>query len=101
MGTVNSTPKPPVTLGMIADAAQRAALAQAWDWLRRTVPAGANLHADSRRVMPGDVFVAYAVKGADSRGFIADAVERGAAAVVWQSDDFTWPASLESLGNVP
>jgi UDP-N-acetylmuramoyl-L-alanyl-D-glutamate--2,6-diaminopimelate ligase len=101
MGTVTPTPQNPATLAMIADAAERATLAQAWDWLRRTVPAGATLQADSRRVMPGDVFVAYAVKGADSRGFIADAVERGAAAVLWQSDDFTWPASLTSLANVP
>lgn len=98
MGTVNSTP---VTLTMITNATERATLAQAWDWLRRTVPAGAILHADSRRVGPGDVFVAYAVKGADSRGFIADAVERGAAAVLWQSDDFTWPSGMANLGNVP
>lgn len=101
MGTVNPTPATPVTLAMIANATERATLAQAWDWLRRTVPAGAILHADSRRVGPGDVFVAYAVKGADSRGFIADAVERGAAAVLWQSDDFTWPSGVANLGNVP
>lgn len=101
MGTVNPTPATPVTLAMIANATERATLAQAWDWLRRTVPAGAVLHADSRRVGPGDVFVAYAVKGADSRGFIADAVERGAAAVLWQSDDFTWPSGIANLGNVP
>ncbi|VVE82183.1 UDP-N-acetylmuramoyl-L-alanyl-D-glutamate--2, 6-diaminopimelate ligase [Pandoraea sputorum] len=101
MGTVTPTPHNPATFAMVADATDRAVLAQAWDWLRRTVPAGATLHADSRRVTPGDVFVAYAVKGADSRGFIADAVERGAAAVLWQSDDFTWPASLTSLANVP
>lgn len=101
MGTVTPTPQNPATFAMVADATDRAALAQAWDWLRRTVPAGATLHADSRRVTSGDVFVAYAVKGADSRGFIADAVERGAAAVLWQNDDFTWPASLTSLANVP
>ncbi|SUA91632.1 UDP-N-acetylmuramoyl-L-alanyl-D-glutamate--2,6-diaminopimelate ligase [Pandoraea pulmonicola] len=101
MGTVTPTPRNPATLAMIADAAERAVLAQAWDWLRRTAPAGATLHADSRSVAPGDVFVAYAVKGADSRGFIADAVERGAAAVIWQSDGFTWPASLAGVANVP
>lgn len=101
MGPVTPTPQNPATFAMIANAAERAALAQAWDWLRRTVPAGATLHADSRRVLPGDVFVAYAVKGADSRGFIADAVERGAAAVLWQTDDFTWPASLTRLASVP
>lgn len=94
MGTVNPTPQ---TLTMIADAAQRKTLQQAWDWLRRTVPAGATLQADSRRVGAGDVFVAYAVKGADSRGFIADAVERGAAAVLWQPEDFTWPAALADV----
>lgn len=91
MGAVNPT------LAMIPDARERAALEHAWQWLSATVSAGATLHADSRRVGPGDVFVAYAVKGADSRGFIADAVERGAAAVIWQSDDFTWPAAITDV----
>jgi UDP-N-acetylmuramoyl-L-alanyl-D-glutamate--2,6-diaminopimelate ligase len=40
------------------------------------------LTADSRRVQPGDVFVAYPGAQADGRNFIAQAVARGAAAVI-------------------
>ena len=40
------------------------------------------LTADSRRVQPGDVFVAYPGAHADGRNFIAQAVARGAAAVI-------------------
>ena len=61
-------------------------IADAVDWLRRRVAAGADLHADSRAIRPGDVFVAYAVDGADNRPHIADAVARGAAAVLYQPD---------------
>ncbi len=38
--------------------------------------------ADSRRVQPGDVFVAFPGAHADGRDFIAQAVARGAAAVI-------------------
>ena len=38
--------------------------------------------ADSRRVQPGDVFVAFPGAHADGRDFIAQAVARGAAAVL-------------------
>ncbi|MCC7269080.1 MAG: UDP-N-acetylmuramoyl-L-alanyl-D-glutamate--2,6-diaminopimelate ligase, partial [Rhodocyclaceae bacterium] len=44
----------------------------------------ASLCADSRAVAPGDVFVAYPGARADGRRFIADAVARGAAAVLWE-----------------
>jgi UDP-N-acetylmuramoyl-L-alanyl-D-glutamate--2,6-diaminopimelate ligase len=40
------------------------------------------LTADSRRVQPGDVFVAFPGTHADGRDFIAQAVARGAAAVI-------------------
>ncbi|KAF1044300.1 MAG: UDP-N-acetylmuramoyl-L-alanyl-D-glutamate--2,6-diaminopimelate ligase [Herbaspirillum frisingense] len=60
------------------------------DWLRGAAPA-AQLTADSRRVAPGDVFFAY-VGDADGRSYIADAVERGAAAVVYEAAGFDWPA---------
>jgi UDP-N-acetylmuramoyl-L-alanyl-D-glutamate--2,6-diaminopimelate ligase len=40
------------------------------------------LTADSRRVQPGDVFLAYPGAQADGRNFIAQAVARGAAAVI-------------------
>jgi len=63
------------------------------DWLRQSAP-GAQLTADSRRVAPGDVFFAY-VGDADGRSYIADAVERGAAAVLFEAEGFTWPAALD------
>lgn len=46
---------------------------------------------DSRQVRPGDLFVAYAGDRADGRSYIAEALERGAVAVLWQpGDDFVW-----------
>ncbi|MDT3671393.1 MAG: UDP-N-acetylmuramoyl-L-alanyl-D-glutamate--2,6-diaminopimelate ligase [Aromatoleum sp.] len=39
--------------------------------------------ADSRRVAPGDLFVAWPGFATDGRRFIASAIERGAAAVLW------------------
>lgn len=46
---------------------------------------------DSRQVRPGDVFLAYPGDLADGRRYIADALDRGALAVVWQpGGDFVW-----------
>jgi len=46
---------------------------------------------DSRQVKPGDLFVAYPGDLADGRRFIADAITRGACAVLWQAGgDFVW-----------
>jgi UDP-N-acetylmuramoyl-L-alanyl-D-glutamate--2,6-diaminopimelate ligase len=44
--------------------------------------AATRLTADSRRVQPGDVFVAYPGAQVDGRNFIAQAVAKGAAAVI-------------------
>jgi UDP-N-acetylmuramoyl-L-alanyl-D-glutamate--2,6-diaminopimelate ligase len=50
---------------------------------------------DSRQVEPGDVFLAYPGALADGRQYIADAIQRGAVAVLWQPDDkFTWNSAL-------
>ena len=51
-------------------------------WLRATLPSGAALQADSRQVRPGDAFFAYPGMRTDGRGFVDDALARGAAAVV-------------------
>ncbi|KFC73820.1 UDP-N-acetylmuramoyl-L-alanyl-D-glutamate--2,6-diaminopimelate ligase [Bosea sp. LC85] len=48
---------------------------------------------DSRKVKPGDVFVAYAGARTDGARFVADAVARGAAAIV---TDHARPADLEA-----
>ncbi len=46
---------------------------------------------DSRRVRPGDLFIAYPGDVSDGRRYIADAVARGAAAVLWQpGGEFAW-----------
>ncbi len=50
-------------------------------------PALAGLAYDSRKVAPGDLFVAVAGFRQDGRRFIADALGRGAAAVVFEGPD--------------
>jgi len=64
-------------------------IADALTWLRARVQPGAHLHADTRALAAGDVFLAYAVDGADNRPFIDSAIERGAAAVLFQPENFT------------
>ncbi|TDV34981.1 UDP-N-acetylmuramoylalanyl-D-glutamate--2,6-diaminopimelate ligase [Paraburkholderia caballeronis] len=63
-------------------------IADALAWLRAHASPQADLHGDSRALKAGDVFVAYAVDGADSRPHIAGAIERGAAAVLYQPEGF-------------
>ncbi|MEB2487169.1 UDP-N-acetylmuramoyl-L-alanyl-D-glutamate--2,6-diaminopimelate ligase [Burkholderia multivorans] len=70
-------------------------IAAALAWLRQHVAPAAQLHADTRSLRAGDVFVAYAVDGADNRAFIADALARGAAAVLYQ------PEGLASTPSAP
>lgn len=60
------------------------------DWLSQIAPS-AQLTADSRRIKPGDVFVAYAGDAGDGRHFIAQAIEAGAKAVLHESaGEFAW-----------
>ncbi|MBC7413376.1 MAG: UDP-N-acetylmuramoyl-L-alanyl-D-glutamate--2,6-diaminopimelate ligase [Herminiimonas sp.] len=63
-------------------------------WLAVTAP-GAALSSDSRRIAPGEVFLAYAAasedgRPADGRAFIADAIARGACAVIHDEHGFVW-----------
>jgi len=56
---------------------------------------------DSRQVQPGDLFLAYPGDLADGRRYIADAIERGAVAVLWQpGNDFVWNSAL-TVANLP
>ncbi|HJW25593.1 MAG TPA: UDP-N-acetylmuramoyl-L-alanyl-D-glutamate--2,6-diaminopimelate ligase [Rhodocyclaceae bacterium] len=49
---------------------------------------------DSRQVRPGDLFMAYPGDLADGRKYIADAIARGACAILWQpGGDFAWDAA--------
>ena len=49
---------------------------------------------DSRRVQPGDVFVAYPGESQDGRAYIAAAIAAGARAVIWESEGYAWPREL-------
>ena len=54
---------------------------------------GANvggLSADSRSLRAGDAFVAYPGASTDGRRYIADAIARGAGAVLWEREGFSW-----------
>ncbi|SIT42189.1 UDP-N-acetylmuramoyl-L-alanyl-D-glutamate:meso-diaminopimelate ligase [Paraburkholderia piptadeniae] len=76
-------------------------IADALAWLRARVQPGAHLHADTRTIAAGDVFLAYAVDGADNRPFIDNAIERGAAAVLVQSDGFGGNIDAATMLAVP
>ncbi len=52
------------------------------------------LAIDSRRVQPGDTFVAYPGEQQDGRNFIRAAVAAGAGSVLWDSASQQWDASL-------
>lgn len=58
------------------------------------------LVADSRQVKRGDVFLAYPGVQTDGRRFIAQAAAAGAAAVLWESEGFSWDPS-QTLPNLP
>ena len=51
--------------------------------------------SDSRRVGPGTAFFAYPGEAADGRRHIPDALARGAAAIVWESEGFEWDAAWD------
>jgi UDP-N-acetylmuramoyl-L-alanyl-D-glutamate--2,6-diaminopimelate ligase len=65
---------------------EAARIADVAGWLRTVLPAGAALSADSRSVTPGDAFFGYPGERSDGRRFVAQALERGAAALVLESD---------------
>ena len=46
--------------------------------------------SDSRHVCPGDTFAAYRGSHQDGRRFIADAIGRGAGAILWDAEGFSW-----------
>jgi UDP-N-acetylmuramoyl-L-alanyl-D-glutamate--2,6-diaminopimelate ligase len=50
----------------------------------------ARVTSDSRRVRPGDAFAAYRGTHHDGRAFIADAIGRGAGAILWDLKGFVW-----------
>jgi UDP-N-acetylmuramoyl-L-alanyl-D-glutamate--2,6-diaminopimelate ligase len=48
------------------------------------------LCSDSRRCAPGVAFLAYRGEAGDGRRHIGDAIARGASAVLWEKDGFSW-----------
>jgi UDP-N-acetylmuramoyl-L-alanyl-D-glutamate--2,6-diaminopimelate ligase len=46
--------------------------------------------SDSRQVRSGDAFAAYPGVQQDGRAFIADAISRGAGAILWETRGFNW-----------
>src|SRR2546430_4414129 len=72
------------------------ALDESMELFERLAAQGAmieRLTADSRRCRPGTAFFAYPGERADGRAYIGDAVARGAAAVLWEADNFAWSPS--------
>lgn len=51
--------------------------------------------ADSRQVKPGALFMAYPGVHNDGRKYIAQAIQAGAAAVIWENRDFAWNADWQ------
>lgn len=49
-----------------------------------------NITVDSRKVLPGSLFLAYPGEKSDGRRYIADAIKNGAAAVLWDPEGFDW-----------
>lgn len=70
------------------------------DVLDRVEPRPTRLSADSRRIGPGEGFVAYPGDARDGRRFIPDAIARGAGAVFWEPEGFAWNPRW-NVPNVP
>jgi UDP-N-acetylmuramoyl-L-alanyl-D-glutamate--2,6-diaminopimelate ligase len=51
------------------------------------------LAIDSRKIKPGDLFLAYPGQRSDGRAYIAQAIAAGASAVLWDSSGFQWDAA--------
>ena len=49
--------------------------------------------ADSRKVQAGALFLAYPGVHSDGRNYIAQAIQTGAAAVIWEQEGFNWNAN--------
>ena len=59
-----------------------------------------SLATDSRRVKPGDTFIACPGEKTDGRKFIPQAIAAGANAVLWESRSFAWDTAWQ-VPNLP
>ena len=58
------------------------------------------LSADSRHITVGDGFAAYPGEAGDGRDHIDQALAAGAGAVLWEQQDFSWPARWADVPNL-
>jgi UDP-N-acetylmuramoyl-L-alanyl-D-glutamate--2,6-diaminopimelate ligase len=56
--------------------------------------------SDSRQVTPGALFLAYPGERVDGRDYIADAIDKGASAILWEPRDFDWKSDWK-IENTP
>ena len=54
-----------------------------------------SITSDSRKVKAGALFLAYPGAQSDGRDYIPQAIEAGAASIVWEQDSFTWNANWQ------
>ncbi len=76
-------------------AASTADPAEIAGWLRSVLPAGASLVADSRALARGDAFFAYPGERADGRAHLAQALARGASALVVEASEPSEPGTVQ------
>lgn len=80
---------------------QPGAAAALGQWLRSILAPDSALVGDSRRVRPGDAFVAWPGATADGRDFIEQAIAAGAAAVLYEGEDDGAPPTAAAAASVP
>lgn len=61
-------------------------------WLASLNQRFSSITADSRKVVPGALFLAYPGVHQDGRNYIAQAISAGAAGVIWEAANFVWNA---------
>ncbi|WP_175945194.1 UDP-N-acetylmuramoyl-L-alanyl-D-glutamate--2,6-diaminopimelate ligase [Caballeronia sp. BCC1704] len=76
-------------------------VSHAVQWLRAHARPEAQLHADTRSLKSGDVFLAYAVDGADNRPYLDAALGAGAAAALYQPENFAGKPDASKALAVP
>ncbi|MGQ5522212.1 UDP-N-acetylmuramoyl-L-alanyl-D-glutamate--2,6-diaminopimelate ligase [Chitinimonas sp. PSY-7] len=64
------------------------------------IAANRRLVADSRRVKPGDAFLAFPGEYSDGRTHIDHAIAAGAGCILWEAENFNWPAEWQ-VPNLP
>ncbi len=59
-------------------------------WLASLNQAFSSITADSRKIIPGALFLAYPGSQHDGRDYIAQAIAGGATGILWEAADFVW-----------